>query len=95
MTDDPDDLETALRALRTPQACAWCIISVYRPHLLAPAMRSVGEAAGVRVVMDRRVGERRRPERAESDASRLRERRGYRIDEQLRTQGFAIVPRSA
>jgi hypothetical protein len=78
-----------------PEACAWCIISVYQPQLLVPAMRGVGEGAGVRVVIDRRVGERRRPERAESDESRLRERRGYRIDEQLRTQGFAIVPRSA
>jgi hypothetical protein len=95
MTDDPNALETVLRELRTPDACAWCIVSVYRPHLLAPAMRGAGERTGVRVVMDRRVGERRRPERAESDASRVRERRGYRIDEQLRTQGFAIVPRSA
>jgi hypothetical protein len=95
MTDDPNDLETALRELRTPEACAWCIISVYRPHLLEPATRGVGQDTGVRVVMDRRVGERRRPERAESDESRLRERRGYRIDDRLRTHGFAIVPRSA
>jgi hypothetical protein len=93
MTDDSNALETALHELRTPDACAWCVISVYRPHLLEPATR--GASGGVRVVMDRRVGERRRPERAESDASRLRERRGSRIDEQLRTQGFAIVSRSA
>ena len=93
MTDDPHALETALRELRTPDASAWCIISVYRPHLLEPATRDA--SGGVRVVMDRRVGERRRPERAESDAWRLRARRGYRTDVQVRTHGFVIVPRSA
>jgi hypothetical protein len=95
MTDDANDIETAMRELRTPDACAWCIISVYRPHLLGPATRAAARGSGVRVIVDRRVGERRRPERAESDASRLRERRGYRIDEPLRTRGFAIVPRNA
>lgn len=93
MTDDANDVEAALGELRTPEASAWCIISVYRPHLLDPATRCVAKDSAVRVVMDRRIGERRRPERAGSEQSRLRERRGYRIDEQLRTHGFAIVPR--
>ncbi len=51
--------------------------------------------ANVQVIVDRRVGERRRPERAESEESRVRERRRYQVDEQLRTQGFALVPGSA
>jgi len=55
----------------------------------------VAKDSAVRVVMDRRIGERRRPERAGSEESRLRERRAYRVDEQLRQQGFAIVPRRA
>jgi len=51
--------------------------------------------AHVQVSVERRVGERRRPERAESEESRVRERRRYQVDEQLRTQGFALVPGSA
>ncbi|PYQ00022.1 MAG: hypothetical protein DMF83_29200 [Acidobacteria bacterium] len=72
-----------------------CIISAYRPDLVPRATRVFGAIANVQVIVDRRVGERRRPERAESEESRVRERRRYQADEQLRTQGFALVPRGA
>jgi len=75
-----------------PATPAWCIISVYRPHLLDDAKKRFA-GYDVEVVMDRRVGERRQPERAQSKESRARDRRTYHIDELLRTQGFAIVPR--
>ncbi|PYO47791.1 MAG: hypothetical protein DMD84_22555 [Candidatus Rokuibacteriota bacterium] len=71
---------------------AWCIVSVYRPDLLQEAKtRFAGD--DVDVVVDRRVGERRRPERAESDESRAKDRRRLSIDEYLRTQGLVVVSR--
>jgi len=44
--------------------------------------------------VDRRVGERRRPERAESAETRARERRHLDIDSLLKTHGYAIVSRA-
>ena len=71
---------------------AWCIVSVYRPDLLQEAKtRFAGDDVDVSV--DRRVGERRRPERAESDESRVKDRRRLSLDEYLRTQGLVVVSR--
>jgi hypothetical protein len=50
------------------------IVSVYRPDLYEAALAAVGCADDIEVVLDRRVGERRRA-----------------IDEQLRTDGWALV----
>jgi hypothetical protein len=73
-------------------ASTLCIVSVYRPHLMVGAPESLGVTGDVKVIMDRRVGERRLPERAQSEESRRNDRRRRNIEEQLRTQGFAIVP---
>jgi hypothetical protein len=72
-----------------------CIVAAHRADLLGKAARAFRVMRNVHVIMDRRVGERRRPERAESEESRARDRRRDGVDEQLRTQGFAIVPRGA
>ena len=79
--------------LTPPSTPAWCIISVYRPDLLPQARERLRGHDNVEVVLDRRVGERRRPERVAAEASRGRDRRGREVDEELRQQGFAIVPR--
>ncbi len=71
----------------------WCIVSVYRPDLLPEAKKRFAGDDDVNVIVDRRVGERRRPERAESEESRANDRRRYSIDEYLRTQGFVVVSR--
>jgi hypothetical protein len=82
--------------LSSPPTPVWCIISVYRPELLGEARKRLGELNNVEIIVDRRVGERRRPERAESAESRGRDRRRrYHVDEQLRRNGFVIVPRDA
>jgi hypothetical protein len=73
---------------------AWCIVSVYRPDLLAPAKRALEMHPDIEVIVDRRIGERRRPERAESDETRARERRHLEIDSALRAHGYAIVSRA-
>jgi len=65
----------------------WCIISAYRPDLVAPAQHALRTHADIEVVTDRRIGERRRPER------RL-ERRRHDIDEILRAYGYAIIARA-
>lgn len=70
---------------------AWCIVSVYRPDMLGPAQHALQSHPDIQVVVDRRVGERRRPERAESAETRLRERRHRDIDSILKTYGYAIV----
>lgn len=72
---------------------AWCIVSVYRPDMLAPAKRALQTHPDIEVVVDRRVGERRRPERAASAETRARERRHFDIDSLLKTHGYAIVSR--
>jgi hypothetical protein len=69
-----------------------CIISVYRPDLMEEAIQSLGTAGNVQVIMDRRMGERRRIPRTASNGARG-DRRHLDIEERLRTQGFAIVPR--
>ena len=79
--------------LRRPSTPSFCIISVYRPDLLDEARARLREHDNVEVVLDRRVGERRRPERIAAEAATTRDRRDARIQEELREQGFAIVPR--
>jgi len=71
-----------------------CIISVYRPDLMAEACDALGVVGNVEVIMDRRVGERRAPERAGSDESRLRDRRRLSVDEEFRAEGFVVVQRN-
>jgi hypothetical protein len=70
------------------------IVSVYRPDLYDAALEAVGLANDVEVVLDRRVGERRGAERPGGDAD-LNERRRLRIEEQLRTDGWALVSAQA
>ena len=67
------------------------IVSVYRPDLYEDAIRSVGIARDVEVVMDRRFGERRSEARMQSDEDLRKERRRMRIDEQLRTDGCVLI----
>lgn len=71
------------------------IVSVYRPDLYDAALEAVGLARDVEVVLDRRVGERRGPGRPGSDEGDLSERRRLQIDEQLRTDGWALVSAEA
>ena len=67
------------------------IFSVYRPDLLDEFVHAMGVRRDTEVFLDRRVGERRHPERAESEDSRRLDRRVRNIDEAIRTQGFAVV----
>jgi hypothetical protein len=67
------------------------IVSVYRPDLYEAAVKAVGCASDVEVVLDRRVGERRGPERCHDAAVSERDRRRMAIEEQLRTDGWALV----
>lgn len=67
------------------------IVSVYRPDLYDAALAAVGLGRDVEVVLDRRVGERRRPGRPEGDDADLNERRRLRLEEQLRADGWALV----
>jgi len=67
------------------------IVSVYRPDLYNAALEAVGLAHDVEVVLDRRVGDRRRPGRELVDGADINERRRLLIDEQLRTDGWARV----
>jgi hypothetical protein len=69
-----------------------CIISVYRPDLLERAVHALGTVPDVEVIMDRRVGERRASVRANSEETRLKDRRRRNVEERLLAQGFAIVP---
>ena len=71
------------------------IVSVYRPDLYDAALEAVGLARDVEVVLDRRVGERRGPGRPGSHEGDLNERRRLQIDEQLRTDGWALVSAEA
>jgi hypothetical protein len=68
-----------------------CIISVYRPDLLDEAVQHVGVSQDTAVFVDRRVGERRRPERVKAEAYRGKDRRRRNIDETLRADGIAVV----
>lgn len=67
------------------------IVSVYRPDLYDDAVRSIGVARDVEVVMDRRFGERRSEGRVMTDEEARKERRRMRIDEQLRTEGCVLI----
>jgi hypothetical protein len=67
------------------------IVSVYRPDLYKAALEAVGLARDVDIVLDRRVGERRRPGREPDGDAGLNERRRLQIEEQLRTDGWALV----
>ena len=71
------------------------IVSVYRPDLYNAALEAVGVARDVEVVLDRRVGDRRRPGRGVTADADINERRRLRIDEQLRTDGWALVSAEA
>lgn len=70
------------------------IVSVYRPDLYEAALAAVGIARDVEVVLDRRVGERRSPERGQQDLA-PGERRRLAIAEQLRADGWALVAADA
>jgi hypothetical protein len=67
------------------------IISVYRPDLYENALRAVGVASDVTVVLDRRVGERRRRARV-GEGSFNSERRSRIVADQLRADGWAWIP---
>jgi hypothetical protein len=67
------------------------IVSVYRPDLLMEVRQRFAVARDVEVIVDRRVGERRAPARAESEASRRADRRRAAVDRALREHGFAVV----
>lgn len=62
------------------------IISVYRPDLYEDALRAIGVASDVTVVLDRRVAERRRQVRTDDD------RRRRAVADQLRAHGWAWIP---
>jgi hypothetical protein len=62
------------------------IISVYRPDLYEDALRAIGVASDVTVVLDRRVSERRRRVRTDDD------RRRRAVADQLRAHGWAWIP---
>jgi hypothetical protein len=67
------------------------IVSVYRPDLLDEVIRAIGVARDTEIFIDRRVGERREPVRAASEATRRADRRHLDIASTLRTDGFAVV----
>jgi hypothetical protein len=67
---------------------------VYRPDVYEAALGVVGIAQDVEVVLDRRVGERRSPERVQQDWA-PGERRRLPIDEQLRADGWVLVAADA
>jgi hypothetical protein len=67
------------------------IVSVYRPDLYEDAVRSIGVARDVEVVMDRRFGERRSEARLMSEREARSDRRRMTIDEQLRAEGCVLI----
>ena len=67
------------------------IVSVYRPDIYDDALRSIGVARDLMIVLDRRVGERRQRHRATGERSVPDDRRRIDIDDQLRTSGWAFV----
>jgi hypothetical protein len=72
-------------------AAGLLIVSVYRPDIYEDALRSIGIARDLIIVLDRRVGERRQRHRATGERSMSAERRRIDIDDQLRTSGWAFV----
>jgi hypothetical protein len=67
------------------------IVSVYRPDIYEHALRSIGVARDLIIVLDRRVGERRQRVRPIGESATSVERRRIDIDDQLRTSGWAFV----
>jgi len=67
------------------------IVSVYRPDIYEHALRSIGVARDLIIVLDRRVGERRQRVRPIGESAISAERRRIDIDDQLRTSGWAFV----
>ena len=67
------------------------IISVYRPDIFEHALRSIGVARDLIIVLDRRVVERRLRVRQIGETAISVERRRIDIDDQLRTSGWAFV----
>jgi hypothetical protein len=72
---------------------ALLVISAQRPDLYEEALRTAGE--DIEVVLDRRVGDRRRPGRPFENESKRNDRRRIRIDDKLQTQGWALVTAEA
>ena len=66
------------------------IVSVYRPELLDALLMHVGASPDVKVVVDRRQGERRACPRLTA-GKLLSDRRQSSIDRELEEHGFAIV----
>jgi len=67
------------------------IVSVYRPDIYENALRSIGIARDLIIVLDRRVGERRKRRRSTAAHAAPSDRRRIDIDDQLRTSGWAFV----
>ena len=67
------------------------IVSVYRPDLYEDALRSIGAARDLFIVLDRRVGERRQHARTTEKVSLGVDRRRIDIADQLHTSGWAFV----
>jgi len=63
-----------------------CIVSAYRPDIFDDARHGLSFGQNIEVLVDRRVGERRVAAR---DTNGDRRRRS--IEDELRTQGYAIV----
>jgi len=63
-----------------------CIVSAYRPDVFDEARHALSFAQNIEVIVDRRFGERRFAPRENS-----RDRRCRSIEDELRTEGYAIV----
>ena len=64
-----------------------CIVSAYRPDLLDEARHALSLGQNIEVIVDRRIGERRTAARDTSGTDRRRRN----IEDELRTEGYAIV----
>ena len=73
-----------LVALRDFNPFAWN--HAYRPDIYDEARHALSLGQNIEVIVDRRIGERRSAPREDS-----RDRRCCSIEDELRTQGFAIV----
>jgi len=63
-----------------------CIVSAYRPDVFDEARHALSFGQNIEVMVDRRIGERRFASRENSS-----DRRRLSIDDELRTEGYAIV----
>jgi hypothetical protein len=64
-----------------------CIVSVYRPDMYDEARNALSLGQNVEVIIDRRLGERRSTPRGDT----ANDRRRRKLDDELRTEGYAIV----